>query len=510
MSKPLLSIGRKAGKGALLAVLLASSALTGVYFASPARQAHADSTPAPATAAEATLAPLSHQGALPPSFADLVSHVSPAVVTVSTTQVAKDDSSDQQMPEGLPPGMEEFFRRFGMPQGGQEDSGPAREVHALGSGFIIDPKGYIVTNNHVIEDAKEITVTLDKKDYKATLVGRDPKTDLAVLKIDADHALPYLEFGDSTKARVGDWVIAIGNPFGLGGTVTAGIVSARGRDIHSGPYDDFLQIDASINRGNSGGPAIDAAGQVIGVNSAIYTPNGGSIGIGFAIPSSLAKPVVEKLIHDGKVDRGWLGVQIQPVTPEMTTALGLDDAKGALVVTVDAKSPAGKAGLKPGDVITRFDKTDIDDLRDLTRAVANTTAGNTVDMKVMRDSKPTTIAVTVAEAPDDQQVADAGSAATGHSDALGLDLAGLNDDARHKLGLDSDVSGVLVRGASQKAPEGIQPGDVILRVDSKTVESPKELASAVHAAREDGRKSVLLLVLHRGQQGWLVANLDAS
>ena len=510
MSKPLLSKGHKAAKGALLAVLLASSALTGVYFASPARPAHADSAP-PLTATAP--APLSHQGALPPSFADLVSHVSPAVVTVSTTQVAKDDGSDQQLPEGLPPGMEEFFRHFGMPgmpQGGEDDSGPAREVHALGSGFIIDPKGYIVTNNHVIEDAKEITVTLDKKDYKATLVGRDPKTDLAVLKIEADKDLPYLEFGDSTKARVGDWVIAIGNPFGLGGTVTAGIVSARGRDIHSGPYDDFLQIDASINRGNSGGPAIDANGQVIGVNSAIYTPNGGSIGIGFAIPSSLAKPVVEKLIHDGKVERGWLGVQIQPVTPEMTAALGLDDAKGALVVTVDSKSPAGKAGLKPGDVITRFDKTDIGDLRDLTRAVADTSAGSTVDMKVVRDGKPTTIAVTVAEAPDDQQVADAGPAATGHSDALGLDLAGLTDDARHKLGLDSDVNGVLVRGAGRKAPDGIQPGDVILRVDSKTVETPKELSSAVHAAREDGRKSVLLLVLHRGQQGWIVANLDAS
>ncbi|HET8726465.1 MAG TPA: trypsin-like peptidase domain-containing protein, partial [Alphaproteobacteria bacterium] len=314
-------VPRRRARAAVAALLLGGTVLSGAAIG--------------LTDGSQAAAPQATAGALPGSFAGLVERVSPAVVNISTTRTAE----SQRMPRAplpqFPPGspFEEFFRHFQQPmQGGGM---PPREVTALGSGFIIDAEGYIVTNNHVVEQADDIRVTLhDGSQVEAELVGRDPKTDLALIKIDVEEKLPHLEFGDSDSLRVGDWVVAVGNPFGLGGTVTAGIVSARGRDINAGPYDDFIQTDAAINRGNSGGPTFDAEGRVVGINTAIFSPSGGSVGIGFAIPSNLARPILAELKETGSVSRGWLGVQIQEVTPEIADSLGLDAAGGALVAAV--------------------------------------------------------------------------------------------------------------------------------------------------------------------------------
>ena len=312
------------------------------------------------------------------SFAPLVKKVLPAVVNISVTQKAGADQMADEQDQGGPfqgfpnSPFDEMLRRFFDQQnpGGHpfpQMPGQAQRI-ALGSGFIVDPSGYIVTNNHVVGDAAKVQVILqDKTKYTARIVGRDPKTDLAVLKIKADQPLPYVTFGDSNAAQVGDWVMAVGNPFGLGGTVTTGIISARGRDINEGPYDDFLQIDAPINRGNSGGPTFNLEGQVIGINTAIYSPNGGSVGIGFAVPSNVAKPIVAQLEEHGKINRGWLGVQIQEVTPAIAASLGLHSERGALVAVVTPDGPAAKAGLKQGDVILAFDGSRVSELHDLPR-----------------------------------------------------------------------------------------------------------------------------------------------
>ncbi|HUB97232.1 MAG TPA: Do family serine endopeptidase, partial [Stellaceae bacterium] len=344
-----------------------------------------------------------------PSFSPLVKRVLPAVVNVSVTMkndvnssddsIQGDDQGDQDQsgpgdqsgPNFPASPFDQFLRRFfqqgpnGMPMP-EQGQGVARM--ALGSGFIIDPQGYIVTNNHVVENADKVTVIFqDNSKHPAKIIGRDPKTDLALLKIDAPQPLPYVSWGDSDALKVGDWVLAVGNPFGLGGTVSSGIISARGRDIHAGPYDDFLQIDASINRGNSGGPTFNLQGQVVGINTAIYSPNGGSVGIGFAIPSDLAKPVIEQLEEHGKVARGWLGVQIQEVTPEIAKGLGLPKAEGALVADVTKDGPAEKVGIKQGDVIVGYDGHDIAKLRDLPLAVAETQVGQTASVKVWRNGQ---------------------------------------------------------------------------------------------------------------------------
>ncbi|HKO06722.1 MAG TPA: Do family serine endopeptidase, partial [Alphaproteobacteria bacterium] len=339
-------------------------------------------------AAVALLASPAFAREAPTSFAPLVKEVAPAVVNVSTTQKVSGgpmmDLPFQDLPEDSP--FRQFFKHyFNGPGQGQGESHPMLQ-HSLGSGFVIDPSGYVVTNNHVVGSATEINVKLsDGTTYNAKLVGRDERTDLALLKITADHALPAVAWGDSDKAQVGDWVMAVGNPFGLGGTVTAGIVSARGRDLHEGPYDSFIQTDAAINRGNSGGPMFNMDGQVIGINSAIYSPNGGSVGIGFAIPSALAKPVVEQLKEHGSVERGWLGVQIQEVTPDVAESLGLKAPAGALVAKVTKDSPSEAAGLRQGDVITRFNGKDIKELRDLTRSVADTRPGTNAPITIWRD-----------------------------------------------------------------------------------------------------------------------------
>ncbi len=452
----------------------------------------------------------------PESFAPLVNKVKPAVVNIATTQLqqagqgAQGENELPQMPD-FPPGSPfgELFKNF---RNNGQQARPEK-LRALGSGFIVDPAGYVVTNNHVVGNATDISVTLqDGTILKGKLVGHDEKTDLALVKVTADHPLPAVTFGNSDQAQVGDWVVAVGNPFGLGGTVTAGIISARGRDIHSGPYDDYLQLDASINRGNSGGPTFNTAGEVIGINTAIYSPNGGSVGIGFAIPSNAAQPVIAQLRATGKVDRGWLGVQIQPVTPDMANALGLTSTHGALVAAVQPDSPAAKAGLKQGDVIQRFGAEPIESPRDLSRAVAATHAGTGQPMQVWREGQPTTLSVTIAQLTDKQEKqAKVASADEGRGQRqLGLKLAPLNDNARESLDIPDGVRGVVIVNVDPDSPaadQGLQAGDVIERVDNKPVRNPSEVAHAVQSVQKSGRKSVALLINRQGTQQFVAVPL---
>lgn len=445
----------------------------------------------------------------PESFAPIIEPLMPAVVNISTSQKI---AAQQNLPmfdfDGLPDNpqtrqFKQLFKQFGA-QGGQQ---PAREVTSLGSGFVIAADGYVVTNNHVVGNADKITVIFhDDTRMPATIVGRDPKTDLALLKIKTDKKLAYVNFGDSTAARVGDWVIAVGNPYGLGGSVSAGIVSARGRNINAGPFDDFIQTDAAINRGNSGGPLFNTKGEVIGINSAIYSPTGGSVGIGFAVPSAMAKPVIDQLKQFGTIHRGWLGVKIQPVTEEIANSLGLDKPHGALVLDINKDSPAIAAGLQPGDVITAFDGKPIDEMRALPRAVADTKSGKKVELTVWRKGKSFPTTVTIGELPKDSQDADTGDdtpAKPGDTPApdkssLGLALSPLNDKTRQYFEVDGGVkSGVVVSdidGTGLAARSGIQAGDVILDINQQPVAKPEEAKKAFEAAKKSGRDYVLLRV----------------
>ena len=472
------------------------------------------------------------------SLSPIVERVMPAVVNISVTMkndAADDESAQDQSDEpGAPvPGFpqspfDEFLKRFFDQQGmGGFPNGMPQQHHqqmgkriALGSGFIIDPSGYVVTNNHVVGEAQDVTVVFqDNSKHKAKIVGRDEKTDLALLKIDAPKPLPYVTWGDSDNAKVGDWIMAVGNPFGLGGSVTAGIVSARGRDIHSGPFDDFLQLDAPINRGNSGGPTFNMSGQVIGINTAIYSPSGGSVGIGFAIPSNLAKQVVAQLREHGKVERGWLGVQVQEVTPEIAAGLGLDkaDPKGALVAVVQPNSPAAKAGVRPGDVIVGYDGKPVDKLRDLPRLVAETPAGKQAEITVWRDKHQEKLQTTIAElAGQDKQMASAGDeqsapAKPEKAAALGVQLAPLDGQVRQRLHLGKDVKGVVVAGVKDQSPAaelGIQPGDVIMSINNKAVATPKQAAEALDAVQASNDKNVLLLLNRRGVTQFVGLSLE--
>ncbi|MGH6927991.1 MAG: Do family serine endopeptidase, partial [Dongiaceae bacterium] len=340
----------------------------------------------------------------PLNFADLAARVTPSVVTISSARIVDGtEAATPDFPFDFPKGspFEEFFRHF---REQQQHGRRSDRVMALGSGFIVDPSGYVVTNNHVVDHATDIKVTMSNgTEYSATLIGTDAKTDIAVLKIKASAPLPAVAFGDSDKVRVGDWVMAVGNPFGLGGTVTTGVVSARGRDLQSGPFDDFLQIDAAINRGNSGGPTFNLAGEVVGINTAIASPNGGSVGIGFAIPSDLARPVIAQLESHGTVERGWLGVGIQPVTPEIAAAIGLDKTMGAIVSQVEPNSPAEHAKLRKGDVIIGYNGRPIDEVRDLTRRVAETPAGKTANLEIWRDRSKVSLTVEIAKLAPEQQ-----------------------------------------------------------------------------------------------------------
>ncbi|QDL99082.1 Do family serine endopeptidase [Rhodopseudomonas palustris] len=434
----------------------------------------------------------------PAGFADLVAKVKPAVISVrvkidedrQVTPLVRDDGDGDQM--RLPRGFQQFERQFGfrgpegMPKGHQTITGE-------GSGFFITADGYAVTNNHVVDHAKSVQVTTDDGTiYTAKVVGIDPKTDLALIKVDGKSDFPHVNFADS-PARVGDWVIAVGNPFGLGGTVTAGIVSARGRDIGSGPYDDYVQIDAPINKGNSGGPAFDTNGNVIGVNTAIYSPSGGSVGIGFDIPAATAKLVVSQLKDRGYVSRGWLGVQVQPVTAEIADSLGMKQARGALVDSPQDGSPAAKAGIKAGDVITAVDGKEVKDSRALARTISTLTPGSSVKLDVLHNGQSRTIDLTLAEMPGDhQKVADNGGAE--------------RDPGRPYLGLrvvpagevdGAGKAGVVVTGVDPEGPaadKGLRTGDVILDVGGKTVANTGDVRSALVAASKDGKKTVLMRV----------------
>jgi serine protease Do len=464
--------------------------------------------------------PLSAEmAAQPANFADIVERVAPAVVNISTTQPAP--AAGMEGPEfgmpGIPEGtpFSEFLRRFFEEQGrgGSMEGRPRHDAHALGSGFIIDPAGYVVTNDHVVGEATEIDVILtDGRTLKATLVGRDSKTDLALLKVEADGPLPYVEFGDSDHARIGEWVLAVGNPFGLGGTVTAGILSARGRDLGAGPFDDFLQIDAPINRGNSGGPTFNLDGEVIGVNSAIFSPSGGSVGIGFAIPASLAQPIVEQLKENGSVERGWLGVHIQQVTPQIADAMGLSDHAGALIADVTLDSPAQAAGLEQGDLIVTFDGKPVAGAHDLPRMVAETPAGTEVPLEVLRGGEKLTLTLEVGSMPSDEQVA-AAQPAPGveqHQGALGLALAGIDDTVRQRFQIPEDVSGVAVVGVEGDGPAaeaGIAAGDVIVEAGGAAVTSPEDVATSLKHAEEEGRKALLLLIDRQGDQRFVAVTI---
>ena len=467
-----------------------------------------------------------------PGLGPLATRLLPAVVNVSTSETIKPDPKkkkpapdDDQATPGSP--FEQFFKDFmnRQGQGGGDDQdadkgGDAKpqKAQALGSGFVIDPSGLIVTNNHVIEDADEITVILqDNTNLKAELVGRDAKTDLALLRVKPDKPLPFVPWGDSDKARVGDWVMAIGNPFGLGGTVTSGIISARARAINdNGPYDEFLQTDASINRGNSGGPLFNTTGEVIGINSAIFSPSGGSIGIGFAIPSDLAKNVIAQLQATGKARRGWIGTRIQTVNDEVATALGLDAPKGALVGGFLDKSPAKDAGIQPGDVLLQFDGRDVTNARRLSRLVADAQVDKTVPVKVWRKGETKTIMVKVAQADESaEQTASAGASAgispsTPLVKALGLSMTEATQDLKDKFQLDDNANVVVVDVAkgSPAADKDVHPGDVILEVAQEEVKTAPDVAHKIDDAKKAGRKSVLLLVEHAGELRFVALRID--
>ncbi len=450
----------------------------------------------------------------PFSFANLVEQVSPAVVTILTEREAQ---TNFQIPEGVPEPFQEFFRRFGEgPNGAPQQP---RRARAMGSGFFIEADGYLVTNNHVVADADEITVRLpDGREFEATIVGSDEPTDIALLKIDDVSDMPTVEFGDDRLLRVGDWVVAVGNPFGLGGTVTAGIVSSIGRDIGAGAYTDYIQIDAPINRGNSGGPTFDLSGRVIGVNSAIFSPSGGSVGIGFAIPSSTVQEIVSQLKAGGEVTRGWLGVAIQNLTPEIAASMGVPDEKGAIVSSVIENSPAERAGFQAGDVITAVDGEEVDDQRALTRRVGSLLAGDTANFVVLRGGDPQTISALIARRPTPDQLASAagsvpgqGGAEDSSAESLGLRLMPLNRLAREQFNIDESVNGVLVSDVaaeSEAAEKGFRPGTVIIAIGNEEVETPDDVAAGIASAREADRESVLLLVTDTRGQRFVTLNTE--
>lgn len=508
----------------------------------------------PKTPQAAPPLPPAFAGPRPASFADLAAALLPAVVNISSSETLKAGAGDddagpdnggnggnggggnEQSP--FPPGspFEKFFHDYMNRQhdksggnnggGGGTDSpddddgdnggdqGP-RRMQSLGSGFIIDPAGIVVTNNHVIAGADEITVTLqDNTVLKAKLIGHDDRTDLALLQVKTDRKLPAVAFGDSDKARVGDWVLAIGNPFGLGGTVTAGIVSARGRDIQQGPYDDFIQTDAPINRGNSGGPLFDMDGRVVGINTAIYSPSGGSIGIGFSIPSNEAKLVVDQLRRYGRARRGWIGVRVQAVTDDIAESLKLPSTDGALVAGLDAKGPAANAKLRNGDVILSFDGTPIRSMRTLPRMVAETEIGTEVPLTVWRDGKQQTLHLKVAELPDDAAKPETppkpAAAKPGPEGAaiagLGFTLAPIDETLRRKYAIPAGQAGAVVTAVAKDgvaSDRGIKPGDVVVQVEQKDVGKPADVDRAVAVARAARHGSVLILVLDKDGQRWV-------
>lgn len=441
-------------------------------------------------------------------LADLIAAVKPAVANISVIGRQAATSGAAPTPQfRAPPGSPfgEFFRKhFDQPPAAGTPHSHAREFRAVGSGFIISADGYAVTNYHVVQQAEQINVILDDgSSYRASIQGRDPKTDLALLKIKPNKPLPFIEFGDSNRARVGDRIVAIGNPFGLGGSATTGIISARGRDIQSGPFDDFIQIDAPINQGNSGGPLFDMNGRVIGINTAIFSPNGGNVGIGFAIPSSQARTIIAQLRSNGHVERGWLGVQIQMLTQELADSMDLSSEQGALVASVAPRSPASRAGVQPGDVILSFNGRKVMRTKDLPRLVARARGDQTISMDVWRDGKKRQLNVVIGKAPETiQQATYQPRAAAGNESKLGLALAPLTNENRRQFGVDDALKRgaviVDVRNGSPAAEKGLRPGDVITRVGRNDVSGPQQVVDAVKRAYAGPSGKLLLLVSRQG------------
>ena len=449
----------------------------------------------------------------PEKISDVAEQVIDAVVNISTTQAAA--SAEPRAPgapgarPNLPPGspFEEFFEEFFKNRRGQGDS-PApnrpRRTNSLGSGFVIDPSGIVVTNNHVIAEADEVTVIFtDGRRLKAEVLGRDQKTDLAVLRVKSDKPLKAVKFADSDKVRLGEWVIAIGNPFSLGGSVTAGIVSARNRDINSGPYDNYIQTDASINRGNSGGPLFNMEGEVIGINTAIISPSGGSIGIGFAVPSKTAMPVIDQLRQFGETRRGWLGVKIQQVTDEIAESLGVKPARGALIAGIDDKGPAKPAGIEPGDVIVKFDGKDIKEMRDLPRIVADTPVGKDVAVVIVRKGKEETKTVRLGRLEDGEKPVPASAKAMPPEEksvvqrTLGLQLSDMSDELRQKYKIKDSIKGVVITGVdatSVAADKRLVAGSVLVAIEQEQISNAADVRNRVEALKKAGKKTALLLV----------------
>jgi serine protease Do len=488
---------RRPARLTLVAALLAGTALGG--FAVTQSFAAATTEPANGTP---TAAPIQPQptGTQLPDFSNLVTQVKPAVVSI-TNQLKADAAEVQGGGEGSMNGMPFPF--------GQMPHARPRAVEARGSGFIIDPSGIVVTNNHVVKDARTLEVTLDDgTQLPAKVIGTDPRTDIAVLKVTANRKLPFIELGESENVKPGQWVVAMGNPFGLGGTVTAGIVSARGRDIGDGPYDSFIQVDAPINQGNSGGPLFTQDGKVVGINTAILSPTGGSVGIGFAIPSDTVKTVVAQLEHGGHVTRGYLGVEAQQVNAGMASALHITGDKGALVAQVQPNSPAAKAGLQPGDVITQVNGKDVTNPRDLAVDIAAVAPDSQAQLQVVRDGQQQNVAVTVARLEDSQ----AASAANGSGDnarpGIGIALAPLDANTRDQLDLPASAKGAVIARVQPNSPAaeaGLRSGDIVVGVGTKAVNTADEAAQAIRAATRNGQ-AVALRIMRNGQAAFVAVS----
>ncbi|KQR68959.1 DegQ family serine endoprotease [Rhizobium sp. Leaf341] len=525
------------------ALALSSALVLTAPFTAMAQVAKPIAPPAAGTATPLPVPPQPSPSIAPPgravqgpdSVADLAAGLLDAVVNISTSQNVKtdDDAPMPKVPQGSP--FQDFFDEFFKGQNGQ--GAPGRKVESLGSGFVIDPTGYIVTNNHVIEGADDIEVNFaNGSKLKAKLIGTDTKTDLAVLKVEPKKPLTAVPLGDSRAMRIGDWVMAIGNPFGLGGTVTVGIISARGRNINAGPYDNFIQTDAAINRGNSGGPLFNMKGEVIGINTAIISPSGGSIGIGFSVPTELASNVITQLKDFGETRRGWLGVRIQPVTDDIAESLGMDTPRGALVAGIIEGGPISKGEIKTGDVITKFDGRDVAEMRDLPRVVAESPVGKAVDVIVIRDGKEMTVQVTLGrledadvanaetaptsddapatseDAPDDQSDGGKGgqegtdqaeppAAELPKSDeVLGMKLALLEAPNRRSFGIADDIEGVVITDVakgSAAAERRITAGDVIVEIGQEAMKTPEDVTARIEELKADGRRNALLMISNK-------------
>jgi len=506
----------RTARGVALAAGLSMLALAAAQAQTTAQSPQINQTPAPGE----NLTPTQPQLQELPSVADLADRLLPAVVEItieSGGEGSADATPDTQETPDTPPGpgemddpnnpFKEFFDEFLKRGQGQQ---PPQKMTSMGSGFVIDPSGVIVTNNHVVEGAETIEVHFhDDTILKAELVGRDPKTDLAVIRVKPEKPLPVVSFGDSDKLRVGEWVMAIGNPFGLGGSVSLGIVSARNRDINAGPYDDFIQTDAAINKGNSGGPLFNLKGQVMGINTAIFSPSGGSVGIGFSVPANTAKNVISQLVQYGETRRGWLGVKIQSVTDEIAESLNLDSPRGALVADVTADGPAQKAGIQSGDIVIEFNGRPVNAMRDLPKIVAETPIGTKVPVKVLRKGKEVSVMAEVGRLEDGEKLADASGTkenpakpAPAVVTVLGMTVTSITDELRTKYGIDKDLKGAVITEVAQDgaaADKRLEPGDVITEAGEQEVQGAADISARVEEAKKANKNSILLLIAKGGK-----------